>query len=45
MPCIRTTTNVKISPEMEKTLKEQLGEAVGLIPGKSERWQIGRAHV
>lgn len=38
MPFIRTTTNVSISAAAEKTLKEQLGQAITLIPGKTESW-------
>lgn len=38
MPCIQTKVNVSISPETEKSLKEKLGQAITLIPGKSENW-------
>lgn len=38
MPFIRTTTTVKISPQQEKQLKEKLGQAIALIPGKNESW-------
>lgn len=38
MPCIQTKVNVKISPEQEETLKKDLGQAIALIPGKSESW-------
>lgn len=38
MPCIETKVNVKISKEQEKTLKEQFGKAISLLPGKSESW-------
>ena len=37
MPFIRTSTNLPISKEKELLLKSQLGEAIALIPGKSER--------
>lgn len=38
MPFIRTTTNVSISDTAEKTLKQQLGQAITKIPGKTESW-------
>ena len=38
MPFISTKTNVTISKEKEKQLKEKLGEAIAIIPGKSEAW-------
>ena len=36
MPFIGSKVTVKISPEKEKTIKERLGKAIELIPGKSE---------
>lgn len=38
MPYIETITNVKITQEKEKSLKAKLGEAISVIPGKSEKW-------
>ena len=38
MPYIHTKTNTKISPEKEVVLKTELGKAIALIPGKTERW-------
>lgn len=38
MPYIRTTTNVSISDDAASRIREQLGDAIQLIPGKSERW-------
>lgn len=38
MPYIHTKTTVAISSEQEASLKEKLGEAIRLIPGKSEQW-------
>ncbi len=38
MPCIETKTNVPIGAEKEKILKEKLGKAISLLPGKSESW-------
>lgn len=38
MPMIRTKTNLELSAETEKRLKEKLGKAIEAIPGKSERW-------
>ena len=34
MPFISTKTNVKISEEKETQLKERLGQAIAIIPGK-----------
>lgn len=36
MPFINVKTNVKISSEKEKALKYKLGEAITVVPGKSE---------
>ena len=38
MPYISSKVSVKISDSEEKELKERLGEAIALIPGKSEQW-------
>ncbi|MBQ7677095.1 MAG: hypothetical protein IJT32_02555 [Lachnospiraceae bacterium] len=38
MPFISTKTNVSISKEKETKLKESLGQAITIIPGKSESW-------
>ncbi len=38
MPFIETKTNVTVTPDKEKALKERLGQAISLIPGKSEGW-------
>ena len=38
MPFINTKVNVEISEEKEKELKERLGKAIEIIPGKSEQW-------
>lgn len=38
MPYIETKTNKKISKENEMRLKYLLGEAISIIPGKSESW-------
>ena len=38
MPFIDSKVSVKISPEQEKELKSRLGQAISLIPGKSEQW-------
>jgi phenylpyruvate tautomerase PptA (4-oxalocrotonate tautomerase family) len=36
MPFIQTKVNVKITKEKEEILKSKFGEAIALIPGKSE---------
>ena len=38
MPFISTKTNVNVSKEKEVELKERLGQAISIIPGKSENW-------
>ena len=38
MPFIDSKVSVKISKEQETQLKTRLGEAISLIPGKSENW-------
>ena len=38
MPFINTKVNTVISKESELVLKEKLGEAISIIPGKSEQW-------
>lgn len=38
MPFINTKTNVPVSKEKENAIKTKLGQAISLIPGKSESW-------
>jgi phenylpyruvate tautomerase PptA (4-oxalocrotonate tautomerase family) len=38
MPYINTRTNIEISKEKEELLKQKIGKAIELIPGKSEDW-------
>jgi len=38
MPFINSKVSVSISDEQEKELKSRLGQAISLIPGKSESW-------
>ncbi len=38
MPFISTKTNVSITKEKETELKQRLGQAISVIPGKSESW-------
>ena len=38
MPCMQWKTNVSITSVQEETLRAALGEAIALIPGKSESW-------
>lgn len=38
MPYIDTKVSVKMSKEQEACIKEKLGKAIELIPGKSENW-------
>ena len=38
MPFIDSKVSVSVSEEQEKELKTRLGQAIALIPGKSESW-------
>ncbi len=38
MPFIETKTNVTVTKEAETKIKEALGKAISIIPGKSESW-------
>lgn len=38
MPFINTKTNIQISKEKEEMIKQKLGKAIELIPGKTESW-------
>lgn len=38
MPFIDSKVSVSISGEQEKELKSRLGQAISMIPGKSENW-------
>lgn len=38
MPFINAKVTVKMSEEKKESVKKKLGEAISLIPGKSERW-------
>ncbi len=38
MPFIHSKVTTKITKEQETTIKERLGQAIALIPGKSEQW-------
>ena len=38
MPCIQTKVNVSLTDEQEKSMKKRMGEAISIIPGKSESW-------
>lgn len=38
MPYIRTTVSKEITGEKRENLKKKLGNAIALIPGKSESW-------
>ncbi len=38
MPYIRTTVSKEITDEKKNALKAKLGQAIALIPGKSEAW-------
>ena len=37
MPFIDSKVSVKTTPEQRKELKERLGQAIALIPGKSDK--------
>lgn len=38
MPFINSKITVKLTDEQEKNIKNRLGQAIALIPGKSESW-------
>lgn len=38
MPFINSKVNVKTTTEQQKELKTRLGQAIAIIPGKSEAW-------
>ena len=38
MPFINSKVTVKISAEKEEAIKQKLGQAIAIIPGKSEGW-------
>ncbi len=38
MPYIATSTNVSISGRKKENLKERMGRAIEIIPGKTEGW-------
>ena len=38
MPFIETTTSITVSSRREQAIKERMGKAIELIPGKSEGW-------
>lgn len=38
MPFINVKTNVKVTNEKKEAIKSAFGEAITLIPGKSETW-------
>ena len=40
MPYIETKTSASVSREKELLLKEELGKAIELIPGKNEKWLV-----
>lgn len=42
MPFIETKTTAHIDPDREKQLREALGAAIKILPGKSEQWLMLR---
>lgn len=38
MPCIQLTTNKKITAKQQEEMKAQFGQAIELIPRKTEKW-------
>ena len=44
MPYIETTASVAISGRKEQAIKERMGQAIELIPGKSEGWLMLSFH-
>lgn len=44
MPYIKTTVSTEISDSAKENLKNKLGNAIALIPGKSENWLMLSFH-
>ena len=38
MPYIATSTNVSVSSRKKESIKERMGKAIEIIPGKTEGW-------
>ena len=38
MPCIQTTTSVRVTDAQKQALRERFGKAIEVFPGKTERW-------
>ncbi len=38
MPYIKTSVSREITPQAQENIKTKLGQAIALIPGKSESW-------
>ena len=38
MPFINSRVSVSVTKEQEASLKDKLGKAISIIPGKSEKW-------
>ena len=38
MPYISFRTNLKITEDKEKTIKEKIGKSIEILPGKKENW-------
>lgn len=44
MPCIQLTVSQKLSEEKKSAIKRRLGEAIEIIPGKTETWLMVVIH-
>ena len=44
MPCIQTTVNIPLEKNQQQLLREKLGKAIAIIPGKSEQWLMLTFH-
>ena len=44
MPYIDMTTSVSVSSRKEQVIKEKMGRAIELIPGKTESWLMINFH-
>ena len=40
MPFINSKITMKLSPDKEEKIKQELGKAISVIPGKSENWRM-----
>ena len=45
MPFINSKISTSVSAEQEQALKTRLGQAISIVPGKSENWPVSYTHL